>query len=297
VLEDVGSRRRWKPVNSDDKFRGPMTLYQALVSSRNLISIKILDRLGFEPLFNTARAMGITENLPASLALALGAHGLRLPELLTAYSTFPNMGTRVTPRYITRIEDRHGRVVEIIEPERIPAVDPGAACVVTWMLRGVVAFGTGTVVKPLDRPVGGKTGTTNDFSDAWFVGFTPELVTAIWLGTDQQRARAVGEVGGVAAAPIFLYYMREVLKDRPVREFTVPPEAVIQPGGEFGICYKAGTMGRGLSEAGLSRGSAEGNFLRGDFDGQDFDPGPDEGSDGLPDLPDGEAPGPIPALD
>jgi len=281
VVEDTGSRRRWKPVNSDDKFRGPMTLFQALVSSRNLISIKILDRLGFEPLFTTARAMGITETLPASLAVALGAHGLHLPEMVTAYSTFPNMGTRVTPRYITRIEDRHGRVVETFEPERTPAVDPGAACAVTWMLRGVVSFGTGAAVKPLNRPVGGKTGTTNDFSDAWFVGFTPELVTAVWLGTDQQRPRAVGEVGGVAAAPIFLYYMREVLKDRPVREFTVPPEAVIQPEGEFGVCYKTGTIGRGISETGLSRGSAEGDFLREDFEA--LPQGPDEASPGLPD--------------
>ena len=272
VVEDVGSRNRWKPVNSDDKFRGPMTLHQALVSSRNLISIKILDRLGFEPLFTTARAMGITETLPASLTMALGAHGLRLPEMVTAYSTFPNMGTRVTPRYITRIEDRHGRVVETFEPERTPAVDPGAACAVTWMLRGAVAYGTGTAVRPLDRPVAGKTGTTNDFSDAWFVGFTPEMVTAVWMGTDQQRPRAVGEVGGVAAAPIFLYYMREALKDRPVREFTVPPEAEIHPGGEFGICYKAGTRGRGISETGPSQGSAEGNFLREDF--EDLDQGP-----------------------
>ncbi|MDR3038280.1 MAG: transglycosylase domain-containing protein, partial [Candidatus Adiutrix sp.] len=112
VVEDVGSRRRWKPVNSDAEFKGPMTLYAALTASRNLISIKLLDRLGFEPLFQTARAMGITETLPASLTIALGAHGLHLPEMLTAYSTFPNMGVRVTPRYITRIEDRHGNVVE-----------------------------------------------------------------------------------------------------------------------------------------------------------------------------------------
>ena len=287
VVEDVGNRNRWKPVNSDSKFRGPMTLFQALVSSRNLISIKLLDRMGFEPLFTTARAMGINENLPASLAVALGAYGLRMPEMVTAFSTFPNMGTRVTPRYITRIEDRHGQVVETFEIERTPAVDPGAACAVTWMLRGVVAFGTGTAVKPLGRPVGGKTGTTNDFSDAWFIGFTPDLVTAVWLGTDQQRPRAVGEVGGVAAAPIFLYYMREVLKDRPVREFTVPPEAVIQPGGEFGICYKAGTMGRGFSETGLGPGTAEGSFLRDDFDGAAFDSGPDGDNDAIQDS--GEA--------
>ncbi|GHV57251.1 penicillin-binding protein 1A [Deltaproteobacteria bacterium] len=267
VVEDVGSRRRWKPVNSDAKFKGPMTLYAALAASRNLISVKLLDRLGFEPLFQTARAMGITETLPASLTMALGAHGLHLPEMLTAYSTFPNMGVRVVPRYITRIEDRHGNVVETFEPERVPAVEPGAACAVTWMLRGVVEHGTGGVVKALGRPVGGKTGTTNDFSDAWFVGFTPEMVTAVWLGTDQQRPHAVGEVGGRAAGPIFLYYMREVLKDRPVLDFTVPPEAEIQPNEGFGVCYKAGTIGQGLSETSVGGGTAADLFLRGDFEG------------------------------
>ena len=289
VVEDVGSRQRWKPVNADDKFRGPMSLHQALVSSRNLVSIKLLDRLGFEALFTTARAMGITETLPASLTMALGAHGLRLPEIVTAFSTFPNMGTRVTPRYITRIEDRHGRVVETFEPERTPAVDPGAACAVAWMLRGAVSFGTGTAVKPLGRPVGGKTGTTNDFSDAWFVGFTPEMVTAVWLGTDQQHPRAVGEVGGVAAAPIFLYYMREALKGRPVREFIVPPEAVVLPGGEFGTCYKAGNVGRGISETSPGRNSAEENFLREDFD-EAFGREPDYGYMG---PQDGEVPDPV----
>lgn len=249
VVDDVGSRTRWKPVNSDLKFKGPMSLYTALVGSRNLISIKLLDRIGFEALAQTARDLGITEKLPESLTIALGAHGLHMPELLSAYSAFPNMGERVVPRYITRIEDRDGNVVESFEPQRIPSLDPGSACAVTWMLRGVVEQGTGTVVKPLGRPVGGKTGTTNDYSDAWFVGFTLDLVTAVWVGTDRQRPRAVGEVGGKAAGPIFLYYMREVLKDKPITDFVVPPEAELVSGGTpFGICYKAGTVGTGLSE-------------------------------------------------
>ncbi len=268
VVDDVGSQRRWKPVNSDLKFKGPMTLYTALVGSRNLISIKLLDRIGFEPVFKTAAAMGITEKLPRSLTIALGAYGLHMPELVTAYSTFPNMGIRVTPRYFTRIEDRYGNVVETVESERILAIDPGAACAVTWMLRGVVDHGTATVVKPLARPVGGKTGTTNDFSDAWFVGFTPELVTAVWLGTDQQRPRAVGEVGGRAAGPIFLYYMREVLKDVPITDFKVPPEAEIQPNGSFGVCYKVGTIGTGISETQVID-DPEDAILRNDFEDSD----------------------------
>jgi|GEM_PF-339665 len=249
VVDDPGSGKRWKPVNSDLKFKGPMTLYTALVGSRNLISIKLLDRIGFEALAETARNLGITEKLPESLTVALGAHGLHMPELLSAYSAFPNMGQRVAPRYITRIEDRLGQVMEFTEPQRIPSLDPGSACAVTWMLRGVVDHGTGTSVKPLGRPVGGKTGTTNDYSDAWFVGFTPELATAVWVGTDRQRPRAVGEVGGRVAGPMFLYYMRDVLKGKPVTDFIVPPEAELTPGGSFGICYKKGTVGTGLSEA------------------------------------------------
>ncbi|UQZ89099.1 penicillin-binding protein [Deltaproteobacteria bacterium Smac51] len=265
VIDDKGSGRRWKPVNSDLKFRGPMSLYSALISSRNLISIKILDRIGFEALQQTAENMGITEKLPQSLTVALGSHGIHMPELVTAYSTFPNMGVRVKPRYITRIEDRYGRVVATFESDKAQAVEPGTACAVTWMLRGVVAQGTGTVVKPLNRPVGGKTGTTNDYSDAWFIGFTPEMVTAVWMGTDQQRPRAVGEVGGKAVGPIFLYYMREVLKDLPIKEFIVPPDAQIAPGGAFGICYKAGTVGTGISET-ITTSNPTDDFLRGDFE-------------------------------
>ncbi len=280
VVDDPGDGKRWKPGNSDGKFLGPMTLYSALVGSRNIISIKILDRIGYPALAETARNLGITEKLPDTLTLALGAYGLPIPELLSAYSAFPNMGIRVTPRYITRIEDRYGNVVAEFAPERIPSLDPGTACAVTSMMRGVVAQGTGTSVKPLNRPVGGKTGTTNDSSDAWFIGFTPDMVTAVWVGTDQQRPRAVGEAGGRVAGPIFLYYMREALKDKPVTDFTVPPEAEMTPGGAFGVCYKAGTVGTGLSEI-ISDISPQDEFLRGDFeDGED--PGPGPGGEGFP---------------
>ena len=266
VIDDRGSGKRWKPVNSDLKFKGPMTLYTALVGSRNLISIKLLDRIGYEALAKTAADLGITEKLPESLTISLGAHGIKMPELITAYSAFANMGVRVTPRYITRIEDRNGNVVASFEPEHTQSLDPGTACAVTWMLRGVVAHGTGGSVKAINRPVAGKTGTTNDYSDAWFVGFTPELVTAVWVGTDQQRPRAVGEVGGRVAGPIFLYYMQEALKDQEVRDFVVPEGAeLVNDGSPFGVCYKAGTIGTGISET-IASTDAEDSFLREDFE-------------------------------
>jgi penicillin-binding protein 1A len=188
-----------------------------------------------------------------------------MPEMVTAYSSFPNLGVRVSPRYITRIEDRDGNVVETFEPVYYQAISPGTACELTSMLRGVVAQGTGTSVKPLNRHVGGKTGTTNDASDAWFVGFTPENVTAVWMGTDELKPRAVGEVGGRASGPIFLYYMRELLKDAPIKDFTVPDDAVMTPGGAFGICYKKDTVGTGYSETAINA-TPEESFLKSDLE-------------------------------
>jgi penicillin-binding protein 1A len=264
VIDDFGSRKRWKPLNSDAKFLGPMTLYQALVSSRNLISVKILDIIGYENLSKTAVYLGIKTKLPNSLTVALGSHGISMPEMITAYSAFPNQGKRVEPRYITRIEDRDGNVLETFEPVFYQAISPPTACALNWMLQGVVAQGTGTAIKPLDRPVAGKTGTTNDFSDAWFVGYTPEFVTAVWLGTDELKTRAVGEVGGKAAAPIFLYYNQKVLEGVPITEFQVPEGASLEPGGAYGICYKEGTVGTGYSETTASSLPEE-EFLRGDM--------------------------------
>jgi penicillin-binding protein 1A len=278
VVDDIGSRRRWKPMNSDRKFLGPMPLYNALVSSRNLVSVKVLERIGFDRLDETAAALGITEKLPRSLAVALGAHGLPMPELVGAYSAFPNNGVRAVPRYVERVEDMDGNLVESFEPQLVAALPPPTACILTWMLRGAVAQGTGSAVKPLGRPVGGKTGTTNDASDAWFVGFTPEQAAAVWFGTDELKPRGVGEVGGRAAAPVFLYYMQEALKDLPERDFTVPPGAVIEKGGAFGICYREGTLGTGISETAAEHVPEE-DFLRGDMSDETF---LDSGADALP---------------
>jgi penicillin-binding protein 1A len=265
VIDDAGSQKRWKPLNSDQKFLGPMTLYNALVASRNLVSVKVLERMGFEALDKTAWDLGIKTTLPHSPPVALGAHGVTMPEMITAYSAFPNLGLRVEPRYITRIEDRNGNVVETFDPLFYRAISPATACVLTSMLRGVVAQGTGTSVKPLNRPVGGKTGTTNDASDAWFVGFTPEYVTAVWMGTDELKPRAVGEVGGRASGPIFLYYMRDILKDVPIKDFTVPDDAIMTPGGAFGICYKKDSVGTGISETVLNS-TPEEDFLKQDLE-------------------------------
>jgi penicillin-binding protein 1A len=267
VLDDVGSGQRWKPLNSDQKFLGPMTLYQALASSRNVIAVKLLERIGFEALGKTAFDMGITEPLPHMLSTALGVKEVSLPEMIGAYSSFPNNGARAEPRYITRIEDRHGNVLESFEPVFYQAIPAPTACILTSMLRGAVANGTGSAVKPLNRPVGGKTGTTNEYSDAWFVGFTPEYVTAVWMGADELTSKGVGEVGGKAAAPIFLYHMQKILEKAPVKDFQVPEGAEIKPEGSYGICYKTGTEGTGISETQVGS-NQEIDFLRGEMNAE-----------------------------
>jgi penicillin-binding protein 1A len=264
VYDDFAHGRRWKPTNFDRKFYGPTDLYTGLTSSRNVMAIKLLSKVGYPAVFDTAKRLGIKEELVENLSLALGSVGVSLEEMVSAYSTFPNMGERVEPMYITRIEDRDGNVIEEYLPIKIRAISSGTACVMLHMLEGVVAHGTGTRVKALGRPVGGKTGTTNDLADAWFMGFTPEYVTGVWVGLDEMKRMGFGESGGRAAAPIFLYYMREVLKDKPIRDFPVPPDVEIVNNGSVGICYKAGTVGTGYSEIGGGGGGEE--FLKTDLD-------------------------------
>ena len=266
VYDDFAHGRRWKPTNFDRKFYGPTDLYTGLTSSRNVMAIKLLSLVGYPAVFETAKKLGITSPLVENLTLALGSVGVSLEEMVSAYTTFANLGERVEPMYITRIEDRNGRVIEEVLPTRIRAISSGTACVIQHMLMGVVQHGTGVRVRALGRPTGGKTGTTNDLADAWFIGFTPEYTTGVWVGLDSMKRMGWGESGGRAAAPIFLYYMQDALADQPIRDFVVPPDATIVNNGSVGICYKKGTEGTGYSETGPAAGD---EFLKSDL--SDFD--------------------------
>ena len=248
VYDDFAHDRRWKPHNYDGKFYGPTNLFTALVNSRNVIAIKLLDKVGVDKVIEYARKLGITSPLQDNLSLALGSSGVSLAELVTAFSTFPNLGERVEPMYITRVEDRDGNVIDQYSPVRIAAMSPQTACVIQHMLRGVVDMGTGTRIKALGRPAGGKTGTTNDLADAWFIGFTPEYTTGVWVGLDEVRRMGFGESGGRAAAPIFLNFMEKALEGKPIRDFSDPEGVVVLDNGASGICYKEGTVGKGYSE-------------------------------------------------
>jgi penicillin-binding protein 1A len=240
---------------------GPTDLYTGLTKSRNVVAVKLLNKVGVDKAIAYARKLGIKSPLAPYLPLALGASGVSLEEMVTAYSTFPNLGERVKPMYITRIEDRDGRVIEEHFPVRIRAVSPQTAAVMLSLLQGVVCCGTGTRVKALKRPAGGKTGTTNDMADAWFIGFTPEYVTGAWVGLDELKRMGYRESGGKAAAPIFLYYMQKVLEGQPIRDFAYPEEGVVFVGN---VCYIEGTVGRGITEVGGGSGGDE--FLKTEAD-------------------------------
>ncbi len=212
----------WKPKNFDEKFQGPTTLHNALVHSRNIITIKILEEIGVDYAASYATNMGITSPLSKNLSMALGTSGVTLQELVRAYGVLANEGKRVQPFFITKIVDRTGHVFEEAQVKVEQVIDPRIAFMTSYVMQDVVESGTGQRVKKLGRPVAGKTGTTDDTRDAWFMGFTPSLVAGVWVGFDQERSLGRLEVGGRAAAPIWLYFAEKALQGMPVEVFPIP---------------------------------------------------------------------------
>jgi len=219
--------RLWKPRNYKERFFGPTLLRTGLIKSRNIITIKILEKIGVRNAVTYAKQMGIESPLNADLSLALGSSGTSLLELTRAYSVFANNGMLVNPIFITKVVDRNGKILEESHPSFTESLSPETTAVMTDLLQAVVKEGTGWRIKALKRPVAGKTGTTDDLRDAWFLGFTPSVVTGVWVGYDDRRPMGKGETGSRAASPIFLYFMREILKGKPIVPFEHPEGVVI----------------------------------------------------------------------
>jgi len=223
VLEDPSLEDGlWKPKNFDEKFLGPTTMRTALVQSRNIVTIKILQEIGVDYAASYAMNMGITSPLTRTLSLALGSSGVTLQELVNAYGVLANGGKKVTPFFIKKIVDRTGNVFEEATVKSEQVIDARIAFMTSYVMRDVVESGTGRRVKSLGRPVAGKTGTTNDIRDAWFIGFTPSLIAGVWIGFDQETTLGKNEVGGRAAAPVWLYFMEKVVQNTPVENFSTP---------------------------------------------------------------------------
>jgi penicillin-binding protein 1A len=223
---DSGREVAWKPKNYDNIYRGAVTMREALTNSINVVSVKILNSIGTATAMDLAQRVGITSPLENNLTLALGASSVTPLELTTAYATFASGGNRVTPFFILRVTDRSGRVLEENPPPvPVPAVSPEVSYIITNLMQSVVTSGTGQRAKALGRPVAGKTGTTNDMKDAWFVGYVPQLVAGVWVGYDQERSLGASGSGGQAAAPIWTDFMQRSLASLPLAEF-VPPETI-----------------------------------------------------------------------
>jgi penicillin-binding protein 1A len=218
-----GPGKPWEPENYDGKFRGIITLQQALEESVNVPTVKLLETVGVERVIDAARRLGIQSPLPTDLTLALGSGDVTLAELTAAYAALANGGVRMEPTAVRHVTDSQGRLVEENIPQGREAVSPAVAATLTQMLRGVVERGTGTTARVLGRPLAGKTGTTNDFSNAWFLGYAPGLAAGVWVGHDRVRSLGHDETGARAALPIWIAVMREALRDRPVEDFPGAP--------------------------------------------------------------------------
>ncbi len=222
VFWDKNKQRDWKPKNYQRSFHGKILLRNALAKSMNVITVKILQDIGIAYTIDYARNLGITSPINEDLSIALGSSGVSLLELVNAYTVFNNLGYKITPIFITKVIDRSGEVLEDNVALREKAIASNTAYIMTSMLESVVKYGTGTKMRALKRPVAGKTGTTNDLKDAWFMGFTPRFVTGAWVGHDKSESLGRKESGSKAAGPIWLEYMANVLEDKPVRVFEVP---------------------------------------------------------------------------
>ena len=242
---ETGEIKEWKPKNYSKRFYGPVPFRTALAKSYNVITIKILEDIGVRYAANYARKLGIESHLDEDLTLGLGSSALTPMELARSYAVLANGGVRVLPTYINKILDRDGKVIESNDPADFPGgpqagqkligqsrnrvISPETAYLTTNLLESVVQQGTGWRAKTLKRPVAGKTGTTNDLKDAWFIGYTQQLLAATWVGYDQERPLGKRETGSQAAAPAWVAFMLKATEGMPIEQFPVPDNIEFRP--------------------------------------------------------------------
>jgi penicillin-binding protein 1A len=204
----------YTPLNYDHKFEGPITLRHALEESRNVPAVRVMEQLGAAQVISYARRLGLESPIPPYLAVALGAAEATLTEMTSAYSAFPNQGVRMRPYAILKVADREGNLLEQNRPEPKDAIRSDTAFVMTSLLRGVVQRGTAAKAASLNWPLGGKTGTTDDYTDAWFIGFDPDITLGVWVGLDQKKTLGHNQTGAEAALPIWMDIMKAWIGDR-----------------------------------------------------------------------------------
>ncbi len=244
----------YSPLNYDRKFEGPITLRHALEDSRNVPAVLVMHELGPKQVNLYARRLGIESPLPPYLAVALGAAEATLTEMTSAYSVFPNRGVRMKPYGILKVSDREGNVLEENRPEAHDAIRADTAYVVMNLLQGVVQRGTGAKAAALHWPLGGKTGTTDDYTDAWFIGFDPDITLGVWVGLDQKKPIGRNQTGAEAALPIWIDIMKAWIGDRK------EPPTFEAPGNIIFVPIEKGT---GMPAVAGTPGAIEEAFIAG----------------------------------
>ena len=265
ILDAPISIGGYRPENYSHRFYGPSRIRTGLELSRNVMTVRLAMQVGMNKIVENAIRYGIVKHMDPVLAMALGAGETTPYKLVAAYSMFPNGGRRITPHLIELVQDRTGDVIyradtrrcltcrrgfagsesPRLRPDGEQVMDPVVAYEVTSMLEGVVQRGTGTAARVLNRPVGGKTGTTNDYRSAWFVGFTPDLVVGVFVGFDDNRSLGAGEAGAVAAVPIFVNFMQAALAHTPPKPFRKPKQAKYVMVGGIEEAFRPGTEPKG----------------------------------------------------
>ncbi len=212
----------WRPENYDQKFYGQILMREALAHSRNAATVRLLEKIGVPAVLDLAKKVGITSPLAHDLSLALGSSGVTVQELTAAYGIFLNQGLSLEPYLIESVVDANGEFLENHLPEPRQVLSKETAYLVTNMMEDVIQRGTAQAARGMGRPLAGKTGTTNDFTDAWFVGGAPNLVTGVWVGFDDIRSLGEKETGSQTALPIWMNYVKVALEPLPVIPFTIP---------------------------------------------------------------------------
>jgi len=223
VYDDYQTMTTWRPKNFEGIFHGPTLLRDALVTSRNLVTIRIAQRIGINTMISRFRDFGINEEFPRDLSISLGSVPVSLIDLCQAYSVFARDGSYIPLHLINRVADSWGQELYKNQDQQVMAVSPENAYIITNLLQEVVRDGTGWRARVLGRPVAGKTGTTNDQNDAWYVGYSPYLITGVYVGFDQLTPMGKYETGSRAASPIWVNYRLQVEEDYPVQDFIRPP--------------------------------------------------------------------------
>jgi penicillin-binding protein 1A len=213
----------WKPKNYDGTFLGPIPLLEALAKSRNLATVRLLNEIGVDTAIRMARNLGISSPIERNLSIALGSSGVTPLEMATAYSTLANGGQRPTPFFIREVQDAAGNVLERAEPRNVPVVSPETAYLTIRLMQEVMRNGTAAAYRNLSPNLAGKTGTTNENTDAWFVGGSPDLMAAVWVGFDTPVSLGDRQSAASVALPVWASFMRGALAYFPDREFPIPP--------------------------------------------------------------------------